>query len=103
MVEIKFFISVYLISFAIFVFVLIFKHGEVGLVATLRNVMVLDGLQNGTARLMGMGAIRKTAILGEMEDFLEVAGQLLTLHIEGTKALDSWSVDEVAITYSDHL
>ena len=58
--------------------------------------MVLDSLQDSAARLMGVGAVGEAAVLGEVEDFLEVAGQFLALHVEGAKALNARSVDEIA-------
>ena len=57
--------------------------------------MVLEGLEHGTARFVGVGAVGETAVLGEMEDILEIAGNLLRLHVEGAETLDAWSVDEV--------
>ena len=50
-----------------------------------------------------MGAVRETALLGVFKDFPEIAGQFFALHIEGAKALDTWGIDEIAITYSYHL
>ena len=83
-----------LIGFAIFVFVLVVQHREVRLVATLCDIVAFDGFQYGTARLVSVGAVRETTLLGEFKNLLEIAGQLLTLHIEGAKALDAWGVDE---------
>ena len=57
--------------------------------------MVLEGLEHSTARFVGVGAVREAAVLGEMEDILEIAGNLLGLHVEGAKALDAWSVDDI--------
>jgi len=57
--------------------------------------MVLEGLEHGTARFVGVGAVREAAVLGEMEDLLEIAGNLLGLHVEGAEALDAWSVDDI--------
>ena len=57
--------------------------------------MVFKSLEYGTARLVGMGTVGETAVLGETEDFLEVTRQLLWLHVEGAKALDAWGVDDV--------
>ena len=88
-------ISRSLIGLAVFVFVLVVEHGEVGLVAALGNVVVFDGLQDGTAWFVGMGTIREATLLGELEDFLEIAGQFLAFHIEGAKAFDAWSIDEI--------
>jgi hypothetical protein len=88
-----------LIGFAVFVFVLVVEHREVRLIAALGDVVVFDGLQDGTAWFVGVGTVGEAALLGKLEDFLEIAGQLFALHIEGAKALDTWGVDEVTISY----
>ena len=82
-------------GFAVAVLVLVVEHGEVRLVAALGDVMLLDGLQHGTAGFMGMGAVAEAAVLRVTEDFAEVAGQLLTLHVERAEALDARRVDEI--------
>ena len=84
-----------LLGFSVFSLLLIIEHREVRLIATHSNVMLLKGLEHSATRLMGMGAVRETAVLREMEDILEIAGNLLRLHIERAKALDAWSVDEI--------
>ena len=58
------------------------------------DVVVFDSFEHGTAGFMCVCAVAETALLGETEDFLEVAGQFLALHIKGTEALDAWRVDE---------
>ena len=82
-------------GFAVFVLVLVVEHREVALIAALGDVVVLDSLQHGAARLVGMGAIGEAALLRELENLAEIAGQLFTLHIERTEALDAWGVDEI--------
>ena len=56
--------------------------------------MVFDCLENSATRLVGMGAVGEAALLGEFEDFLEVAGEFFAFHVEGTKALDARGIDE---------
>ena len=56
--------------------------------------MVFQRFEYGTARFVGVSAVRETAVLREMENLLEVAGEFLWFHIERAKALDAWSVDE---------
>ena len=82
-----------LIGLAVFVFVLVVEHGEVGLVAALGDVVVFYGFDYGTAGFVGVGAVGEAALLGELEDFLEIAGQLFAFHIEGSEALYSRSID----------
>ena len=87
-------ISRSLIGLAVFVFVLVVEHREIALITALGDVVVFDGFEHSTAWLMGVGAVAEAALLGELEDFLEIAGQFLAFHIEGAKAFDAWSVDE---------
>ena len=83
-----------LVGLAVFVFVLVVEHREITLVTALGDVVVFDGFENGAARFVGVGAVGEAALLGELEDFAEIAGQLLTLHVEGAKTLDAWRIDE---------
>ena len=57
--------------------------------------MVLNSLEHGTTRLMGVGAITETAISREMEYFLEIPGELLGFDVEGAKTFDSRGVDDI--------
>ena len=82
------------VGFAIFVLVLIVEHRKIRLITALGYIVVFDCLENCATRLVGMGAVGKTALLGELENFLKVAGQFFTLHIEGAKAFDTWGVDQ---------
>ena len=82
------------VGFAIFVLVLIVKHRKIRLITALSYIVVFDCLENSTARFMGMGAVGETTLLGEFENFLEVAGQFLTFHIKSAKAFDTWGVDQ---------
>ena len=45
---------------------------------------------------MGVGTVGETAILGELEDLLEIAGQLLGFNIEGSETFYSGRVYEPA-------
>ena len=57
--------------------------------------MLLNGLEHGTARLMGVGAVAETAVLGEMEYLLEITCQFLALDVERAETLDARGVDEI--------
>ena len=92
-----------LIGLAIFAFVLIVEHTEVALIATLCNVMVVERLQDRAARLMGVGTIGETAVLGKLEYLTEITGQFLWLDIEGAEALDARGVDEPPALERYHL
>ena len=65
--------------------------------------MVLEGLENGTSWFVGVGTVRKAAILREREDFLKIAGEFFRLHIKDTKAFNSWGIDEIPLFYWYHL
>ena len=56
--------------------------------------MVFDSAEYGTAGFVGVGAVGEAALLGELKDFAEVAGELFALHVEGAKALDAGRIDE---------
>jgi hypothetical protein len=84
-----------LIGFAVFVFILVVEHGEVRLISTLGDVVVFYCLADGTTGFVGMCTVRETALLGKLEDFLEIAGKFLSFHIESSKALDARSVYEI--------
>ena len=83
-----------LVSLTILALVLIIKHRQVRLVSAFGYIMVFERLEHSTSRFVGVGAVRETAVLREMEYLLEVAGQFLWLHIERAKAFDAWGVDE---------
>ena len=65
--------------------------------------MVLQGLEHGTARLMGVGTVGEAAVLGEAEDLTEIARQLFRLHVESAEALDARSVNQPSAFEGDHL
>ena len=46
-----------LVGFAVFVFVLVIQHREIRLVSALGDVVLFDSLENGTAGLVGVGAV----------------------------------------------
>ena len=78
----------------VFFFIFVFHHGEVGLIAAWGDVVVFEGLEDGTAGFVGVGAVGETAVFREAEDLGEVAGKFLGGHVEGAEAFDSRSVDE---------
>ena len=78
----------------VFFFIFVFHHGEVGLIAALGDVVVFEGLEDGAAGFVGVGAVGETAVFREAEDLGEVAGEFLGGHVEGAEAFDSRSVDE---------
>ena len=65
--------------------------------------MGFEGLEYGTARLMGMGAVGETTVFGEAEDLTEIAGDLLGFHVKGAKALDARGVDDPTTAQRNHL
>ena len=82
-----------LISFSVFAILLVVEHAEIGGVAAGGYVVVLNSLENGAAGLMGVRAIREPASAGKLENVLEIATNLLRLHVEGAKAFDARCID----------
>ena len=64
--------------------------------------MVFEGLEDGTAGFVGVGAVGETAVFREAEDLGEVAGEFLRGHVEGAEAFDSRSVYHPPPTQWDH-
>ena len=89
-----------LVPLPIFALFFILQHIEVGSIAALTDVMLLHSFTHGTVGFCAMSAVAILALVGETEDFREVVSYLLYLHVEGTKALDTWSVDDVASAWN---
>ena len=83
------------ISLSILALLFIFQHIEVGGVARLTDIMLLHRLAHGTVGLSAMGTVAILALVGVVENLWEVVANLFNLHVEGTKALDAWSIDDV--------
>ena len=90
-------------SLAVFAGFLVVEHGEVGLVAALGDEVIFEGLKDGTAGLVGVGAVGKATVLGETENFFEITCQFFRFHIEGAKALDARCIDEPPLSNRNHL
>ena len=89
-----------LIGWTVLVFFFIFKHGEIGIVATLGYVVTFHCLAHSAVGLVGVGAVVETTVGRDAENLLEVMADLLLLHVEGTKAFDAWSIDDVSLIAS---
>ena len=63
-------------------------HGEVGLVATLGDVVVFEGFEDGTAGFVGVSAVGEAAVFCKAEDLGEVAGEFFGGHVEGAEAFE---------------
>ena len=83
------------VSLSILALFLIFQHIEVRGVARLTDIMLLHRLAHGAVGLSAMGTVAILALVGVVENFREIVANLFHLHVEGTKALDAWSVDDV--------
>ena len=77
------------------IFVLILQHRKIRSIAAFTDVMPFNSFTHGTTWLVGMCAVVETAILGKIENLLEVMPHFLAFHVEGTKALDAWCVDDI--------
>ena len=65
--------------------------------------MILEGLKYGTAGFVGVGTVGETAVLGELEDLGEVAGELFGFDVEGAEAFDARGVDKPPAPHRYHL
>ena len=88
-------VTLSLLGFAVLPFLLIIEHREIRLIAALGDIMFLHSFQHSTARFMRMRAVRETAVFGEVEDILEITGNLFGLHIKCAKAFNAWRINEV--------
>ena len=81
---------------AVFVFVLVIEHAEIGLVAAFGNVVVLQRAEHGASGLVAVGAVAETAVLREVEDVTEIARQLFRFDVERSKTFYSGRIDNIA-------
>lgn len=88
-------VTLSLLGFAVLPFLLIIEHREIRLIAALGDIMFLHGFQHSTTWFMCMCTVRETAVLGEVEDILEITGNLFGLHIKCAKAFNAWRINEV--------
>ena len=51
-----------LICWAVFVFIFIFEHGEVGVVAAFGDVVAFNSLTHGAVGFVGVGAVVEAAV-----------------------------------------
>lgn len=80
----------------ILVLILILEHREVAVVPAFGNVMLLYRFQNGTARLVGMGAIREAAVFRELEYLSEIACKLFPFDVERSETFNARRINQVA-------
>ena len=65
--------------------------------------MGLYGFQYGTTRFVAMRTVVEFTFRGETENIGKIVGNLGPLHLNGSKALDARSVDQVAsLGQGDH-
>jgi len=92
---------------AVAVFILVFEDGEVGLVAAFGDFVIFQGFENGAAGLVCVCAVAETAVLTKTEYLTEIMRDFGALKIEGAKATDAGSVDDVGPSprspYFEHL
>ena len=82
---------------SVFSFGDVFADGEVALVATLGDEVLVEGFEYGTTWLVGVRAVAETAIFAYAEDFGEVVRNLVEFHIYHAETFDAWCVDEVRL------
>ena len=82
---------------SVFSFGDVFAYGEVALVATLGDEVLVEGFADGTTWFVGVRAVAKTALFGDAENLREVVRNFVKLHIYHTETFDAWGVDEVRL------
>ena len=82
---------------SVFSFGDVFADGEVALVATLGDEVLVEGLEDGATWLVGVGAVAESAIFGDAENLREVVRNFVELHIYHTETFDARGVDEVRL------
>ena len=73
----------------------------------LGDFVIFQGFENGATGLMCVGAVAETAVLAKTEYLTEIMGDFGALKIEGAKATDAGSVNDVGPSprspYFEHL
>ncbi len=85
------------VTFAVFSFLLVLEHGEIGSIATLGNQLVVNGCQHGATWLVGVGAVAEAAVSTILKYLTEIVAHLLGLEIEGAESADAGGVDDVGV------
>ena len=65
------------------------------MVATLGDEVLVEGFEDGTTWLVGVGAVAETTLFGDAENLRELVRYLVKLHVYHTETFDAWGVDEV--------
>ena len=86
----------YLKCLTVFVFVLVFEHRKVAVVATFGNVMLFQSFENGAAWFVCMGAVVEPTRFRELENFAEVACEFFLVDVESAKSFNARCVYDVA-------
>lgn len=67
------------------------------MVARLGDEVLVERCENGAARLVGVGAVGESAVVGVVENLTEVGGELFGFDVECAEPFDARGVDEVAV------
>ena len=83
------------IGLTILVFVFIFEHSQIALIATLRDIMVFQSLQHSTTRLVSMRAVAELAVFREVENLTEIARKFFGFHVESAETFDAGRINNI--------
>ena len=92
----------YLKPFSIFSFILIFHHGEVGLIAALGDVVIFYSFEDCATWFVGVGAVGEAAVFREAEYLGKVTSEFLGFHVESAKAFDARRINQPPAPYRNH-
>ena len=70
-------------------------HAEVAVVAAGADKAIVDGLLDGTLRLVAVGAVGKTAAVQHLPHLRKEMTQLLNIEINHAELFDAGSVDKI--------
>lgn len=79
---------------SIFPFLFILQDAEVTVVAGLGDEVFVEGREDGTTRLVGVGTVAEATIGGDTEDLFEVVAYGFLLEFDGAEAFDARGVDQ---------
>ena len=92
-------LAFFLISSPIFSFLFIFQHIEIRGITGFADEVLFHCFAYGTSRFMTMCSVAIFAVGGGFEYFGKIMSDLFFFHIECAEALDTRSIDDIAISF----
>lgn len=82
--------------FPVFFRVAVLKDAQIGRIARLGYLAVLNSLSHSASGLMGVSAVVITALMAELKYLREIMAHFLTLEVNGAEPFHSGGVDDVS-------